>query len=147
MSNTFDKLLVNLGRTSLFVIIFFFQSPLFAQHSEISAEEVIRQAIERHKAEEKQESPYSYDAYTKTALRFPPYFPFDTLLNRTLFSLIQPKTDAKNRKTGASTCLDAAGAGLGNSVPGRECVGGVCERKKAKGKNPAFPGKWRAHPL
>jgi hypothetical protein len=98
MSNTFDKLLVNLGRTSLFVIIFFFQSPLFAQHSEISAEEVIRQAIERHKAEEKQESPYSYDAYTKTALRFPPYFPFDTLLNRTLFSLIQPKTDAKNRK-------------------------------------------------
>lgn len=59
---------------------------------------LVKQAIDKRKENRIPAKQYSYEAYTKSALRLPPYFPIDTLLNRTLFRVIKPEKEEKDRK-------------------------------------------------
>lgn len=83
----------------IIVCLFF----LFGGRSLVHAQQdiglsLVKQASKKRKDNRILANQYSYEAYTKSALRLPAYFPIDTLLNRTLFRIVKPETQNKDRK-------------------------------------------------
>lgn len=76
--------------------IFAFAIPLQGQQE--VGQGLVKRASDKRKENKVPAKKYSYQAYTKSAVRFPAYFPFDTLLNRTLFRVIKPEKEAKDKK-------------------------------------------------
>jgi len=76
----------------------FFPLQNHAQKSDKRALILVKKASELRKENGNFASQYSYEVYTRSALRFAEYFPFDTLLNRTLFQVIKPEKEPQDRK-------------------------------------------------
>ena len=76
----------------------FFDLTMEQVEREDSARQIIEKAI---RAKRKNRLPFSslrYEAYTKTTLRFPPYYPFDSLLTTALTPFMSKKKRAEGKK-------------------------------------------------
>ena len=64
----------------------------------IFAKTIVKKAERLRRQNQVPAPQYSYEAYTKSAVRFPDYFPIDTLLNRTLFQVLKPEKESDNKR-------------------------------------------------
>ncbi len=86
-----------MNRISFFALLLcFLPLVISAQDGGDFVTELVKKAEKQRKQNQLPAPKYSYQAYTKSALRFPAYFPIDTLLNRTLFRVLKPEKEARD---------------------------------------------------